>query len=113
MIAKIFSVYAVAGMILGSVALGGQALALTEREAVERSAPDYPRGAERRGIEGRVVIAYSVAADGQVVNAQVVESAPEGVFDRAALAAVESWQFAPADAQTDGHSQALDFTLNR
>ena len=55
-----------------------------DRESVELVAPEYPRGAERRGIEGSVRIAYSIDADGNVVNAQVVEASPEGVFDRAA-----------------------------
>ena len=71
-----------------------------ERESVELVAPEYPRGAERRGIEGSVRIAYSIDADGNVVNAQIVEASPEGVFDRAALAAIENWRYAPAAAQT-------------
>lgn len=82
------------------------------REAVEQVAPEYPRGAERRGIEGTVRIAYSVDADGHVVNAEVVDATPAGVFDRAALAAIEAWRYAPASAQTDGHSRELEFRLN-
>jgi len=88
-------------------------MALTERETVERVAPEYPRGAERRGIEGRVVVAYAIDENGQVIDAQVVESTPEGVFDRAAINAIESWRYAPASARTDGHSQTLNFELGR
>lgn len=69
------------------VALTGGALAADgpDREAIERVAPEYPRGAERRGIEGSVRITYSVTPSGEVVNAEVVEATPAGVFDRAAL----------------------------
>jgi protein TonB len=81
------------------------------REAVELVAPEYPRGAERRGIEGTVRVEYSISAAGEVVNATVVAANPEGVFDRAALAAIENWRYAPADAQTDGHSRELEFRL--
>ncbi len=110
--AKIFSVSSIAGIILGAAALTAPAHAVTEREAIERVAPDYPRGAERRGVEGHVVVQYSVEADGSVADAQVVESTPNGVFDRAALAAIGSWQFAPADVRTDGHSMTLEFSLS-
>lgn len=94
------------------LALTAPAAATTpDREAVSLVAPEYPRGAERRGIEGRVRIEYSVNADGEVVNPQVVEANPAGVFDRAALSAIQSWRFAPAAAQTDGHSRELEFRL--
>jgi protein TonB len=83
-----------------------------DREAVELVAPEYPRGAERRGIEGSVRVSYSVSATGEVVNAEVVEATPAGVFDRAALAAVEAWRFAPAAGQTDGHTRNLEFRLS-
>ncbi|WP_291844859.1 energy transducer TonB [Maricaulis sp.] len=100
--------------IVAPVALSAPAAASNgpERQSVELVAPEYPRGAERRGIEGTVRIAYSIDADGNVVDAQVVEANPEGVFDRAALSAIESWRYAPAAAQTDGHSRELEFRLN-
>lgn len=87
------------------------AMAQDDRERTQVEAPEYPRGAERRGIEGSVRIEYSIAASGEVVNARVVEAEPAGVFDRAALAAIESWRYAPAADQTDGHSRELEFRL--
>lgn len=101
-------------MIAAPVALTGAAAAADapEREAIERVAPEYPRGAERRGIEGSVRVTYSVAPTGEVVNAEIAEATPAGVFDRAALSAIESWRFAPAAAQTDGHSYELQFRLS-
>lgn len=83
-----------------------------EREAVRVSAPDYPRAAERRGVEGYVIVAYSIDPSGDVVDATVAEAEPAGVFDRAALRAVSSWRFSEADVQTEGHQTQLNFELN-
>lgn len=80
-----------------------------ERVATRVSAPDYPRGAERRGIEGYAIISYSITAEGRVENAEVTESEPPDVFDRAALRAVGSWRFEQFDRQTDGHLIRLNF----
>lgn len=110
--AKIFSIPAIAGIILGAAAIAAPAQAEVQREAVERVAPDYPRGAERRGVEGHVVVSYAVEADGTVVEASVVESSPAGVFDRAALSAITSWAYAPAGTRTEGHTMTLEFSLS-
>ncbi len=80
-----------------------------ERTAVE--APSYPRGAERRGIEGYAVVEYTVNEAGEVTNPTVVEANPEGVFDRAVLRAIEGWAYAPAATATDGMQQRFDFNL--
>ena len=53
----------------------------------------YPPGAKAEGIEGYVVVRYDVTAQGIVVNAEVVEAEPEGVFEEAALASIVHWQF--------------------
>ena len=55
----------------------------------------YPPTARADGIEGRVVVRYDVTVEGTVANASVVESEPSGIFDEAALAAVQSWRFRP------------------
>jgi protein TonB len=82
-----------------------------DRERLEVEAPAYPRGAERRGVEGYAVVEYTVSAEGDVAEANVVESQPEGIWDRAVLRAIEGWSFAPADAATEGHTQRFDFSL--
>jgi len=83
-----------------------------ERTPTHVEAPRYPRGAERRHIEGSVTITYSISADGAVVDAAVTAADPEGVFDRAGLAAVNNWTFEPHSEQTDGHVQQLQFALD-
>lgn len=101
-------------VIAAPVLMAAPAQALNSgRTAIETSAPEYPRGAERRGIEGSVTVSFTIAADGSVTDAEVVAASPQGVFDRAALQAVESWRYEPSDAASEGQTRDLDFRLNR
>ncbi len=58
-------------------------------------APKYPRTAQRRNQSGWVDVVFTVAMDGSVKDLQVRNAEPEGVFDSAALKAVEKWEFEP------------------
>ena len=58
--------------------------------------PAYPRSARRRGVEGHVMVRFTVDARGRVEEVRVVESEPKGVFDGSALRAVKGWRFEPA-----------------
>lgn len=60
-----------------------------------RIEPDYPAAAAQRGIEGWVVVKFTVTKIGSVADAAVVKSYPSGIFDRAALAAVRRWKYNP------------------
>jgi len=64
--------------------------------AIHRISPLYPFTARRRGLEGRVVLKFIVKANGSVGDISVIRSAPEGVFDTAAVNAVKQWKFKPA-----------------
>ena len=64
--------------------------------ALNRIVPVYPRLARRKGHEGVVTVAISVAEDGVVANAEVVSSSGYKELDEAALSAVRSARFAPA-----------------
>ena len=48
----------------------------------------YPRFAERSGLDGRVVLRFTVRSDGEVLNPEVVEVAGHGSFGKAALQAL-------------------------
>jgi protein TonB len=87
------------------------AMAQDERERTEVQAPQYPRGAERRGVEGYAVVEYTVSPEGVVENVSVVDADPEGVFDRAVVRAIEGWAYAPAADPTEGMQQRFDFDL--
>ncbi len=57
--------------------------------------PSYPRRAEERGREGFVQIEFTVGVDGRVRDMVVIASHPQGLFDRAALDALEQRRYAP------------------
>lgn len=91
-------------IVAGAMASGlfsGAAMANDGPELVEASAPEYPRAAERREIEGHVVVRYSVASTGEVVDVEIVESMPTGVFDNVVSRALEDWRY---QASADGHT---------
>ncbi len=85
------------GLVLAIACTGCQSL-LGDRRAFFQggSNPVYPAGLKERGVEGYVLVEYSVDAIGRVRNAAVVESAPPEVFDEEALRVVRSWRFQPA-----------------
>lgn len=59
------------------------------REHLQRSIV-YPAIARRMGWEGRVVVSFTVCADGTVRNVRLVESSGKPVLDRNALDVVKS-----------------------
>ena len=67
----------------------------TELTPLVRTPPLYPPQAKRRGIEGEVVVEFTVTARGEVKEPRIIESRPPGVFDRAVLATVKRWRFKP------------------
>jgi len=56
----------------------------------------YPPQARQEGIEGYVVLSILVNERGEVVDAQVLESVPSGVFDQSALEGIRRLRFSPA-----------------
>ena len=58
-------------------------------------APEYPQRALARGIEGWVLVSFTIAETGAVVAPVVVDSDPRGVFDGAALRAVARYRYRP------------------
>lgn len=56
----------------------------------------YPGRAISDGIEGHVLVEYTVSRDGRVIRPRVVDSAPPGVFDDVVLRAVASREYVPS-----------------
>ena len=73
-----------------------RAAVVSDPIALNRIVPVYPRVARRRGHEGVVTVAISVAEDGVVAQSEVVSSSGYKELDEAALSAVRSARFAPA-----------------
>jgi len=57
--------------------------------------PDYPPRAQTRGIEGYVIVQFTITATGTVKDPIVVEAQPKGMFDDAALKAIARWRYNP------------------
>ncbi len=76
--------------------------------------PIYPRMALLHGIEGKVEIEFGLAPDGGLRDLRVVRSEPAGVFDQAALRAMQGWRYPvpPASATQRRYRQTMMFVLN-
>ncbi|MCF6282780.1 MAG: energy transducer TonB [Candidatus Polarisedimenticolaceae bacterium] len=77
----------------------------------------YPKRAQRLGLEGEVVVGFTVKADGQIVDIGLVESSEYNHLDRAALKAVKKvGQLAPIPVMLGKNRWAfqvpLQYTLN-
>ncbi len=62
---------------------------------IVKVAPVYPRRAQTRGIEGHVLLEFTVTKAGTVRDPVVIESEPPGIFDRAAIQAALKFKYKP------------------
>jgi protein TonB len=82
---------------------------------IVRIAPQYPREALMKGIEGWVELEFVISADGAVVDPQVIAAEPVRMFNNAAMRAILRWKFRPRFA--DGRAisrrgrQVIEFKL--
>jgi TonB family protein len=69
-----------------------------KRKLKTKVVPEYPAIARQLGLEGKVRIEATIAADGRVSNAKVVGGHP--VLAGAAVDAVKRWRFEPGPKDT-------------
>jgi protein TonB len=82
-----------------------------------RVSPNYPNKAARDGIEGFVTLSFSVNAQGEVEDIEIVNSEPRGIFERDARLALRKWKYQPklesgTPVAMQGLLVTLDFNLN-
>ncbi|NVK54527.1 MAG: energy transducer TonB [Alteromonadaceae bacterium] len=81
------------------MALEGGGLALESGDGeylpIVKVAPVYPRRALQRGIEGFVIVEFTVNKLGAVKDVYVVEANPEGIFEQAAMDAAMKFKYKP------------------
>ena len=76
---------------------GGFSMASADGDAVPmvRVPPQYPERALQRGIEGRVLIEFTISRSGSVKDPKVVAAEPNSIFNKAAIKAVKQWKYNP------------------
>jgi periplasmic protein TonB len=57
--------------------------------------PEYPDSALAQHVAGSVTLQFTVDVNGEPRDVHVIEATPPGVFDRAAMAAIKHWRYAP------------------
>lgn len=62
---------------------------------IVKVAPVYPYRAQSRGIEGWVLVEFTVSTAGAVEDVQVVEADPAGIFEDAAVEAARKFKYKP------------------
>ncbi|WP_048307883.1 energy transducer TonB [Halomonas sp. PR-M31] len=79
---------------------------------VSQVPPQYPARAQRRNLEGHVVLTFLIRPDGSVdaSSIKVTDARPRHVFDRAAQQAVSQWRF-EATGELRRARQRLEFRL--
>jgi len=85
---------------------------------IVKVAPMYPESAASRGIEGYVLLQFTVTETGSVENPQVIEAQPSGIFDDAAKKAVLRFKYKPRiengkAARVEGVKQVITFELDK
>jgi len=80
-------------------------------------APAYPTHARNEGIEGYVLVEFSVDTHGRTFDCVILESVPAGIFDDAVTRAIQKWRFTPAKDKGGKPipvrvRQPVQFTLN-
>lgn len=78
---------------LGGIGIG--AVSDGEYLPIVKVAPVYPRRAAERGIEGSVLLEFTVTELGTVEDIVVIEANPPGYFERAATNAASKFKYKP------------------
>jgi TonB family protein len=76
-------------------ALSPLSAAIQDATPVAQVAPAYSHELRARGVEGEVVVSFTVSATGNVIDPKVVSST-DRALEYPTLAAVRKWKFAPA-----------------
>ncbi|MCF6319962.1 MAG: energy transducer TonB, partial [Proteobacteria bacterium] len=78
---------------------------------IVKVAPQYPSRASSRGIEGHVLVEFTVSKQGTVLNPVVIEAVPSKIFNKAAINAVLRFKYKPR--VIDGVPQDVHGVQNR
>lgn len=57
--------------------------------------PNYPRGALMRGIEGYVIVEFTVTTSGTTKDIRVIEAQPDNIFNKSSVLAAAKFKYKP------------------
>ncbi len=89
-----------------------EVLQISDLTRVSTTPPRYPKHALEREVTGWVDVYFTVTPDGNTANIEVSDSAPSSIFNRAAVKAVEDWQFEPVQYRGQIISQRVATRLS-
>ena len=70
-------------------------IALSASNLVVRLDPKYPPQAARDGLDGWVMLSYTIGTDGRVSDITILDASPQRLFDREARKALAKWRYKP------------------
>jgi len=73
--------------------------------------PEYPASAENAQLSGYCALAYTVGADGSVVDPKIVASFPAGVFEKTTLDIIKKWRYEPAQTRDGPVAANVNYTF--
>ncbi|MEM0515766.1 energy transducer TonB [Pseudoalteromonas sp. YIC-827] len=84
---------------------------------IVKVSPVYPRRALSRGIEGYVIVEFTVTKQGTVRDPKVLKAEPESIFDRAAMDAALKFKYKPRivngeAVEVGGVQNRISFEIN-
>lgn len=106
-----------AAMEVAPIATGGAGFSATDGEylPIVRVPPQYPARAAENGVEGYVIVVFTVTAEGTTKDVVAVESSHK-MFERAAVKAAQKYKYKPRVIDGDpiespGVRVRVEFTL--
>lgn len=80
-------------------------------QPITKIAIRYPKGAEERQLEGRVVLSITIMPDGSVRDIRVVNARPVNVFEDSAIQSVSRWRYRPSNVIRTNVIVEIDYVL--
>lgn len=97
--------------------IGGTSFAVSDGEylPIVKVAPIYPQRAAARGLEGYVIVSYTVTSDGSTRDVEVIESTST-LFERAAVDSALKYKYKPriidgTPVEVAGVTTRIEFVL--
>lgn len=99
-------------LMLSSISFNTIGAEVAEVSVVKRALPVYPKYAVKNGLEGSVLVNFSIEKDGNVSDIQVVESDLYGLFDATTILGLQKWVFTKSAQKHRNQYVAIEFALS-